>query len=74
MEIGLLWFDNDKKSDIVTKVQRAAEHYQQKYGQWPDLCLVHPSQLPNGGVRSGRVTVEPSGTVLPHHFWLGHAE
>ncbi len=76
MDIGLLWFDNDKKRDLPTKVQRAAEHYQNKFGYLPDVCFVHPSQLPENGndVKSGLIMVKPSHTVLRHHFWLGQAE
>ena len=76
MEIGLLWFDNDKKRDLPTKVQRAAEHYEHKFGYLPDICFVHPSQLPENGsaIKTGAIVVKPSHTVLCHHFWLGQDE
>lgn len=76
MEIGMLWFDNDKGRDLSAKVARAAEHYERKFGRWPDLCFVHPSQLPGGSAefKAGGVAVKASQTVLPYHFWLGSAE
>ena len=31
MNIGMLWFDNDIKADLPTKIQRAASYYRTKY-------------------------------------------
>ena len=50
MDIGMLWFDNDKKTDLTTKVSRAAEYYQKKYGQMPNLCFVNPASLNGNGI------------------------
>ena len=33
MNIGMLWFDNDKKTDLAGKITRAADYYRNKYGQ-----------------------------------------
>jgi hypothetical protein len=46
MKIGMLWFDNDKQTDLVTKIEDAADYYQHKYGLRPNLCFVHPSMAP----------------------------
>jgi hypothetical protein len=48
MNIGMLWFDNDPKSSLDLKIERAARYYQVKYGKSPTLCFVHPSMLKNG--------------------------
>lgn len=75
MDIGLLWFDNDPRRDIVEKVLRAASHYQHKYGHMPNVCFVHPSMLNGNGkhsmLRVGGVEVRPGRAILPDHFWLG---
>ncbi len=74
MDVGMLWFDNDKKADLQVKVARAASYYQKKYGQSPNLCFVHPSMLPAGkNSSSGNkgVEIRPSKSLLPNHFWLG---
>ena len=75
MDIGLLIFDDDKKTDLHAKVDTAVESYAQKFGQLPSHCYVHPSQLSKGiksnGIRIGAVQVKPLQTVLLHHFWLG---
>ena len=45
MNIGMLWFDNDKHSDLTTKIKKAVDYYHTKYGKAPNLCLVHPKTL-----------------------------
>jgi hypothetical protein len=71
MIIGMLWFDNDPKAGIEAKVERAAAYYQKKYGKKPDLCFVHPSMLGETKPKSVGVEVRSSGSILPHHFWIG---
>lgn len=77
MYIGMLWFDNDNKSGLNNRVERAAEYYQRKYGKTPNMCYVHPSMLaPTGPDGEGMldtngVQVRPLSTVLPNHFWIG---
>ena len=78
MKTGLLWFDDDPRKRLEEKVLRAAGHYERKYGQAPNLCLVHPSTLNGNGkqgrLRAGGVEIRPRRAVLPDHFWLGVAE
>ena len=71
MNIGMLWFDNDKKTKFVDKVQRAADYYKKKYGQNPNLCFVHPSMVEKEKPKSGKVEVRTTSSVLPNHFWIG---
>jgi hypothetical protein len=78
MDIGMLWFDNDKQAEVSAKIQRAADYYHKKYGVTPNLCFVHPSMIHNGSLkaqdekmRSGEVEVRTSRSVLPNHFWIG---
>ncbi|GAB4579146.1 MAG: hypothetical protein Fur0022_18840 [Anaerolineales bacterium] len=77
MNVGMLWFDNDKERDLNAKVVRAADYYRKKYGNVPNLCYVHPSMLPlkkeseNKKMMAGNVEVRPAVTVLPNHFWIG---
>jgi len=46
VKIGMLWFDNDSKVELDTKLERAADYYRTKYGTVPTLCFVHPSMVP----------------------------
>ncbi len=71
MNIGMLWFDNDNKTDLAGKIKRAMDYYQNKYGQTPNLCFVHPSMLPNTPSPETGVELRTTRSVLPNHFWLG---
>ena len=71
MNIGMLWFDNDNKSDLVTKIQRAVSYYHTKYGKAPNLCLIHPRTLGGNTWTGTGIEVRTTRSVLPNHFWLG---
>ncbi len=79
MNIGMLWFDNDPKAELSTKVERAAVYYRNKYGSYPTLCFVHPTMLkpvlPNSeqttSYKAAGVEVRTTRSVLPNHFWIG---
>ena len=72
MNTGMLWYDNDPRTALKAKVERAASYYRQKYGGTPDLCLVHPSMLPNPQPEIvGKVAVRPNRAILPGHLWIG---
>lgn len=74
MFTGMLWFDNDKNSTLTNKVGQAAEYYHKKYGQQPNLCLVHPRMVESEAERlspAGSVEIQPSPDILLHHFWIG---
>ena len=78
MNIGMLWFDNDPKAEFGLKIKRAVSYYQEKYGQAPNLCFVHPSMIiskepqnEDAALKLGSVEVRPSKAVLPNHFWIG---
>ena len=71
MDIGMLWLDDDKRRSFEEKVKRAADYYREKYGRFPELCLVNGAMLPDEKKKVGRIEVQLTQTVLPHHFWLG---
>ena len=77
MNTGMLWFDNDPKTALAAKIQRAADYYRHKYGRDPNLCLIHPGMLPadekveNEKPMIGKVMVRPYRPVLPGHLWIG---
>ncbi len=75
MKTGLLWFDDDPRKQLEEKVQRAAAHYEHKYGHSPDLCYVHPGVFGDDGKKAvpkaGGVEIRTGRSVLPNHFWLG---
>jgi hypothetical protein len=72
MDTGMLWFDNDPKVELSTKIERAVQYYRQKYGQQPTMCFIHPSMIVGDGKQHlAGVEVRPSRMVLPNHFWVG---
>ena len=84
MNAGMLWFDNDPKTALTAKIERAVDYYRHKYGHDPNLCLIHPNALdkekPENGKAAGPVsiasgvTVRPYRPVLPGHLWIGIEE
>lgn len=71
MQTGMLWFDNSSAS-LSSKIRKAADYYQKKYGRAPELCLVHPSMITKGQAPEMEgITVRPWRPVLPGHLWIG---
>ena len=71
MKTGMLWYDNDPKTNLEVKVTRAASYYQHKYGLHPDLCYVHPSMLAEKVQRAAGIEIRATSQVLPNHLWIG---
>lgn len=71
----MLWFDNDSKVNLDTKIARAAVYYRNKYGRAPNVCFVHPTMLPQTASDTtyvaGGVEVRSNRSVLPNHIWIG---
>jgi hypothetical protein len=74
MNLGMLWFDNNPKTDLTTKIADAVTYYQKKYGRRPNLCFVHPSLLSKGQPSGGSIEVRPNRQILPNHLWIGWNE
>ena len=71
MNAGMLWFDNDPKTALTAKIERAVDYYRHKYGRDPNLCLIHPSMMDKEHLDTGKVVVRPYRPVLPGHLWIG---
>ena len=79
MHTGLMWFDNDHQTALASKIKKASDYYNRKFGRRPHICLVNPSMLGDRTVdtieESGRqITVRPYRPVLPGHLWIGVEE
>lgn len=76
MHTGMFWFDNDPKTTLTAKIQKAVDSYTKKYRVPPTVCLVNPSMLePNqGNPRVGNLTIRSHRTMLPGHIWIGVEE
>jgi len=69
----MLWFDNDPRTTLSVKIQKAMDYYSKKFGRIPDICLVHPSMLDTGQkpFELGKLTIRPYRPVMPGHLWIG---
>jgi hypothetical protein len=69
----MLWFDNDPRTTLSVKIQKAMDHYRNKFGRIPDLCLVHPSMMDNGQnqLELGKLIIRSYRPVTPGHLWIG---
>lgn len=86
MKVGMLWFDDAPRS-LTEKIERAAKHYQSKYGATPNVCFAHPRMFEEKqaevvvkvpALKQGKapeaITLKQARTILPNHFWLGVSE
>lgn len=71
MNSGMLWYDNDPKTELNNKVSQAAAYYKKKYGHTPNMCYVHTSMLTDKSAKAGSINIKTTKSILPHHFWLG---
>jgi hypothetical protein len=70
MDTGMLWFD-DSDQPLSSKIKRAVTYYQEKYEKQPNLCVVHPTMIPEGETKVEEVEVRQATAVMPHHYWIG---
>lgn len=68
---GMLWFDNDPKTALASKIDRAAQYYKTKYGQTAEVCYLNPKTRGEAEVDLSGMEVKVSETILPFHFWIG---
>jgi len=73
MHIGMLLFDNDPRTTLSVKIQKAMDYYRHKFGHTPNLCLVHPGILDNDQkqLELGKLTIRPYRPVTPGYLWIG---
>lgn len=76
MNAGMMWYDNDPKTPLSAKVEKAVDYFRHKYGRDPNLCLIHPSMLGTAkvGDEAPAITIRPHRSVLPGHLWIGMEE
>ena len=73
MNVGMMWFDDDPKTTLVDKIERAAKYYRQKYGLNPNVCFVNPSLLPEPAPKVN-IAIVPYQPILKWNFWIGIRE
>jgi hypothetical protein len=69
----LVWYDDNPTKSIGDKIGNAASRYRKKFGQVPNICQVHPADLPSGrSVRTMPIVARIA--ALRHHIWVGAVE
>jgi hypothetical protein len=67
LEVGLLWFDADRRRAARDKLDQAAARYELRFARRPNVCQVHPADL----FTHESILVLPNPAVLRDHFWVG---
>lgn len=71
MEIAELFLVENLKGDLENQVAWAADRFQQKYGQRPTLCAIHPSLMRGRLNYLSGIQLEGRKSLLPKYLWLG---
>jgi len=74
MQMGMLWFDNEKGRELAEKVRAACGYYEGKYGQKPNHCVVHTDMLDGEEMETEGVRVSGSTQMQRNHLWVGWNE
>lgn len=72
MDTGMLWFNNSSEA-LETKIVKAKEYFQEKYGKTADYAEVSPKDVPEH-CQVGGVEVQPVRYVMKGHMWIGRKE
>ena len=71
MQAGMMWFDNDKQTNLATKVSKAAAYYRKKYGRSPNLCMVNPKMIGEKDEFDEKIAIRPYQPIVTGHLWIG---
>ncbi len=69
----MLWYNGSNES-LGTKVKKAVEFYEAKYGRAPDAVDVCPQEIDKDFVRPAGLVVRPNVLVVPGHLFVGMEE
>jgi hypothetical protein len=69
----LVWYDNDRKRTLESKVTQAAERYTERFGTAPQIVLLNPAQAGEVEMVAG-IPVRTTPIVLPNHLYVGVEE
>ena len=69
--IGMLWFNNDPKTDLADKIRQAVDFYSAKYGGHPNVCLVNPKTIGEQTPQVDGVRVDANKSIQVNHYFVG---
>jgi hypothetical protein len=70
MQVGLLWYDDDPKKTLGTKIEQAQARYVEKYGHTPNACYINPEANALDTKKHG-LRIVPARGVRPNYLWIG---
>ncbi len=70
MQIGMLWYDDDPKKTLETKIEQATARYVEKYGHRPNACYISAALGTTDAKKQG-LRVIPARTLRPNYLWIG---
>ena len=71
MNAGMLWFDNNPKTDLRTKIHNAINYYTDKYGHSPNTCIINPCmKIDLQSLRMDNIKVRTHNSILPNYFLI----
>ncbi len=73
MDIGLLWYDDDKKKTLEVKLQEASVRYQARFHAIPNVCHVHGNGE-EARTAVGKISIVYNPVIRPNYFWIGLEE
>ncbi len=71
MDIGMLWMNDGRGRNLISRVREAAASYQQQFGEMPSVCMVPAAEMQAGLERVGEIRLEATQRLLPNYFWIG---
>ena len=74
MNIGMLWYDNDVKSDLAVKIERAMSYYREKYRSDPVVFSTEHGAQFNDPVPIAVQSGEPGDFGDQHQAHLAQAD
>lgn len=74
LNVGLMWLIDDPKSPLADGIIKAATRYTEKYGKVPNVCMLHPSMLPEKPLEIAGIAIRPYRSILPRSLWIGIEE
>lgn len=71
-----VWYDDNPKKTINTKIDEAVLRYKQKFGKNPNICKLNEKmeQLPGNlnGEKVAGVKVLTTKNIPQNYFWIGN--
>lgn len=69
-----VWFDNNKKKDVAWKINNAAMHYYDKFGQYPTKLYLSSTPAEPIMIDKQTVAIEVQAFIKADHFWFALPE